>query len=141
LLILATNPYALIFVLPPLHAWLWLPQVRSGRRPTRVLLFLVGLSGPALLVASFAVRYGLGLDTPWYLAELVAIGYVPLTSFAVVLAGAACAAQLAAVAAGRYAPYPDRRERPALGPLRSLVRSAVLASRARRRPERRRAVG
>src|SRR6266516_1740990 len=29
LLILATNPFALVFVLPALHAWLWLPQVRA----------------------------------------------------------------------------------------------------------------
>ena len=41
--------------------------------------------------------------------------------------GAACAAQLAAVTAGRYAPYPHRGERPPRGPLRELVR----ASRAR----------
>ena len=33
LLVVATNPFALIFVLPSLHAWLWLPQVRAGRSP------------------------------------------------------------------------------------------------------------
>ena len=38
LLVLATNPYALIFVLPAAHVWLWLPQVRSGAAPARALL-------------------------------------------------------------------------------------------------------
>ncbi len=49
-----------------------------------------------------------------------------------VLAAGACAAQLAAAAAGRYAPYPSPRERPARGPLRGLVRAIVLTLRERR---------
>jgi hypothetical protein len=143
LLVLATNPYALIFVLPAAHVWLWLPQVRSGAAPARALLLLVGLVGPLLLLLSFALRFGLGFDAPWYLLELVALGYVPPVNVAIALSGAACAAQLAAVAAGRYAPYPERNERPARGPFRELVRTVVLTRRARRRAtvERRRAVG
>ena len=79
LLVVATNPFALIFLLPSLHAWLWLPQVRrqaalGSRRP----LLAAGFLGPLLLLGSFALRFGLGLDAPWYLAELTAIGYVPL---------------------------------------------------------------
>src|SRR5439155_11220155 len=43
LLVLATNPFALIFFLPAMHAWLWLPQVSGdGRMPARASLFLVG---------------------------------------------------------------------------------------------------
>jgi len=38
----------LLFVLPALHAWLWLPQVRSGKPPARALVLLLGLAGPAL---------------------------------------------------------------------------------------------
>jgi hypothetical protein len=53
-------------------------------------------------------------------------------AIAITLCGGACAAQLAAVAAGRYAPYPDARERPARGPARELVRLAVLSARSRR---------
>jgi len=141
LLVLATNPFALLFVLPAVHAWLWLPQVRSGAPPARWVLFAVGLVGPALLPLSLALRFGLGFDAPWYLLHLAAIGYVHVPPVAIVLAGGACAAQLAAVSAGRYAPYPERRERPARGPLRELVRSVVLGVRARRRDveERRRA--
>ena len=29
LLTAASNPYALIFILPSVHTWLWLPQVRD----------------------------------------------------------------------------------------------------------------
>jgi hypothetical protein len=143
LLVVATNPFALIFFLPALHAWLWLPQVRSGAPFARVLVLAVGLAGPALLLWSLASRYGLGFDAPWYLVELAAVGYVHVVPVVISLAGAACAAQLVAVAADRYAPYPGAAERPARGPLRELVRIAVLASRRRRRvtDERRRAFG
>jgi hypothetical protein len=143
LLILATNPFALIFALPALHAWLWLPQVRLGAMPARWLIFAVGLLGPAIVLVSLATRYQLGLDAPWYLLELVAVGYVHVPAVVITLGGVACAAQLAAVAAGRYAPYPARDERPARGPLRELIRTVVLTVRARRRvtEERRRAFG
>ncbi len=132
LLVLATNPYALVFFVPALHAWLWLPHVRVGRRPLGVLLLLIGLAGPALIVLSLAIRFGLGFDAPWYLLELVSLGYVHVPAVAITLAGAACAAQLAAVTAHRYAPYPGRDERPQFGPFRSLVRTVVLTARARR---------
>jgi hypothetical protein len=132
-LVVATNPFALLFVLPALHAWLWLPQLR--RAPARLALFALGLLGPGILLASLAWRFGLGLDAPWYLLELVSVGYLKATSVAIVLAGAAAAAQLAAAAGGRYAPYPDRRERGPRGPLRELVRLVVLrGGRARRLP-------
>jgi hypothetical protein len=143
LLVLATNPFALLFVLPALHAWLWLPQVRSGKPLARAFVLLLGLTGPALILLSLGVRYGLGFDAPWYLLELVALGYVQLPTVAITLGGVACAAQLATVAAGRYAPYPEPGERPVRGPLRELVRAVILAIRARRRvtDDRRRAFG
>lgn len=138
LLVVATNPFALLFVLPALHAWLWLPQVRSGRPPARVLFFLLGLLGPALIVFSLAYRFGLGLDALWYVVLLAAIGYVHGPAIVISLCGAACAAQLAVVAAGRYAPYPGPRERPARGPIRNAVRAVAVNAR-RTRDERRRA--
>ncbi|MFL5953004.1 MAG: M28 family metallopeptidase [Gaiellaceae bacterium] len=143
LLVLATNPFALIFFLPAMHLWLWLPQVRSGQPSARIVVLAAGLAGPALLFWSFGGRYGLGFDTPWYLAELAAVGYVHVPAVAISLASAACAAQLVTVASGRYAPYPDREERPSRGPLREFVRRIVLTVRARRRvtEERRRAFG
>ena len=143
LLVLATNPFALVFFLPAAHLWLWLPQVRSGHVTARAVVLVVGLLGPGAILVSLGVRFGLGFDAPWYLLELTSIGYVHVPAVAITLAGTACAAQLATVAAGRYAPYPPASQRPRRGPLRELVRTVVLTSRARRRvtEERRRAFG
>jgi hypothetical protein len=132
LLVLATNPYALIFFVPALHAWLWLPQVRAMRGPAAPILLVLGAIGPLAIVLSLGIRFGLGFDAPWYLAELASLGYVHVPAVAITLAGTACAAQLVAVASNRYAPYPERRERPPRGPLRELVRTVVLTARARR---------
>jgi len=128
LLVLATNAYALLFVLPALHAWLWLPQVRTRSAARRALVFGAGLIGPLLPLLSLALRFGLGFDAPWYLLQLVSLGYVSPVAVATALAGAACAAQLATVAAGRYAPYPRAGERPERGPVRGVVH-AIAASR------------
>jgi hypothetical protein len=142
LLTVATNPFALIFVLPSLHAWLWLPQVRYARAWTRAAVFALGLLGPLLLVMSFAVRFELGLEAPWYLTRLAALGYVPVPSLAIGLAWLAAAGQLVAVSAGRYAPYPSARERPPRGPIRELVRRFLLVVLDRRKErELKRAVG
>jgi Peptidase family M28 len=131
LLVLATNPYALLFCLLPLHAWLWLPQVRTRGVAVRASVFAVGLIGPLLPLLSLAFRYGLGFDAPWYLLELVSLRYVRPLVFAIALVGAACAAQLAVVAAGRYAPYPKAGERPVRGPVRDLVHRFARAARTR----------
>jgi hypothetical protein len=133
LLIVATNPFALLFALPALHVWLWLPQVRTARTPVRLAVFAAGLCGPAIVLASLAFRFGLGLDAPWYLLVLVSIGYVKGAAVLITLAGAAAACQLGAAAAGRYAPYPDARERGPRGPIRATVRAVVLAILTQRR--------
>jgi peptidase M28-like protein len=132
LLVVATNPFALLFLLPSLHIWLWLPQVRGRGRWARAALLVAGLIGPFILVGSFMFRFGLGLDAPWYLAELVSIGYVSIVAFVLVLGWLASAAQLTAIAAGRYAPYPSAAERPPRGPIRNSVRAVVLGLRSRR---------
>jgi hypothetical protein len=131
LLIVAMNPYAVIFVLPSLHAWIWLPQVRHQAPPIKLVALAGGFLGPLLLVGSVATRLGLGLDAPWYLAQLAAVGYVKLPTLLVVGAWMAVAAQLSATVARRYAPYPTAAERPRLGPARRLLRRAVVASRSR----------
>jgi hypothetical protein len=126
LLTVATNPFALIFVLPSLHAWLWLPQVRYRPLWLRAVVLAAGLLGPLLLLGSLAWRFELGAEAPWYAVQLVALGYVPLPSILIGLAWLAAAGQLAAVSAGRYAPYPSARERPPRGPVRELVRRLLL---------------
>ena len=129
LLVAATNPFSLIFILPSLHAWLWLPQVQTRHPALRASIFLAGFAGPAYLVWTFATHYGLGWDAPWYVVKLFAIGYAPLPLFVISLAWLAAAGQLAALAANRYAPYPAPGERPRRGPLRELIRTLVLAPR------------
>jgi hypothetical protein len=129
----ATNPYTLVLLLPSLHAWLWLPHVARRGLAWRAGLWSLGLAGPLALLASFAFRFDLGLDAPWYLAALVAVGYVPLPLLLAFLLWGAAAGQLGALAFGRYAPYPERWERPARGPVREAIRRAVLLGRHRHR--------
>jgi len=132
LLVAATDPFALLFLLPSLHVWLWLPQVQSHGRGARSAVLLLGLAGPALLVWSFATRYGLGWDAPWYIVRLFAARYAPLPLLVVGLGWLAAAGQLTALAADRYSPYPEPGERPRRGPIRELLRTLHLAQRRRR---------
>jgi hypothetical protein len=133
LLVVATNPYALLFLLPSLHAWLWLLHARNGPFWARAALLAAGLLGPLLLFGSLAWRYGLGLDAPWYLAELTATGYVPLPAVVIAAGWLAVAGQVTVITVGRYAPYASAADRPPRGPIRDLVRHAILTVRARRR--------
>jgi hypothetical protein len=131
LLVAATNPFALVFVLPSLHAWLWLPQVQTRHPALRASVFVAGLAGPVYLVWSFASHYGLGWDAPWYVAKLFGVGYASLPLLVIGLGWLAAAGQLAALAAGRYTPYPAPHERPRRGPIREVIRTLVLAQRRR----------
>jgi hypothetical protein len=140
LVLVAMNPYSVLFVLPSLHAWIWLPQLRGRPIAPQVVALAAGLGGPALLVGGFAARLDLGFDAPWYLAQLAAVGYVPFPSLLAISAWCAVAAQLAAIVAGRYAPYPSAGERPHFGRGRRVAHTVLttaqrtgIASRERRR--------
>src|ERR671935_282561 len=133
LLVVATNPFALLFLLPSLHAWLWLPQVRRATAPVRLGVLALGFAGPVLLVAEFAGRYGLGWDAAWYLVELRAVGYIPFIVLPFLVVWLAGAGQVAALAARRYGPYPDAAALPPRGPARRILRRTYLALRERRR--------
>lgn len=133
LLLVATNPFALVFVLPSLHIWLWLPQIARASPAARAGVLIAGFAGPMLLIGSFAGRFGLGWDALWYLAELRAVGYVPFIVMPFLVIWLAGAGQLAALAVGRYAPYPDAAELPPRGPLRRIMRTTFLTVRNRRR--------
>jgi Peptidase family M28 len=132
LVVAGTNPYSLVYVLPSLHAWLWLPHISRENVPLRLAVWAAGFVGPLLLVGSFAVRFGLGWDAPWYLVALVSVGYVAPPLLAATLVWAAVAGQVGALAVGRYAPYPAPGERPARGPIREGIRRVVLRTRRRR---------
>ena len=132
LVVAASNPYALIFVLPSLHAWLWLPHIPRTRRSSRLALFAAGFAGLFLLVASFAVRLGLGLDAIWYLLALVSTGYVALPVVLAALVWFAIAQHMGAIAVGRYAPYSSSSETGILG---HAAGAALQRVRRRREPD------
>ena len=89
---MSLNAFALVFLLPSLHAWLWLPQLGDRPLAARLATWLAGLAGPALLLWEFADRFGLGLDAPWYLLQLAAVGWVPFSALALFVVWAAAAA-------------------------------------------------
>jgi hypothetical protein len=60
------------------------------------------------------------VQTPWYLLSLVSVGYVPWIVVVLGFAWLAVAAQLTALAVGRYAPYSDTNRRRPARPLRLL---------------------
>ena len=79
-----TKPYALVFVVPSLYAWLALPV--EGRLWQRVVLFAIGLSGP--FVAFVLLGHELGNSLPaavLYTLGLATVGYLPLGTVLVVL--------------------------------------------------------
>jgi hypothetical protein len=93
----------------------------------------LGFVGPALLIGSFAFRYDLGWDSLWYLAALRSVGYIPFIVIPLLVIWLAATAQLATLAARRYAPYPDASALPPRGPVRRALRGAFLTVRGRRR--------
>ena len=103
------SPYALLFVIPSLYAWLWLPQVARGAGWLRDCLYGVGLAGPALALVAVGTQLELGLNTPLYLVSLMTLGFVSWPTILALIAWAAVAAQLGALAAGRYTPVARRR--------------------------------
>ncbi len=115
LLVVATNPFSLVYLLPSLYAWLWLPQAQASGPLARAGLLVLGFAGPLILLLSFSTRLGLGFETPWYLLSLVSVGYVPWIVVALGFAWLAVAAQLTALAVGRYAPYSSAPEPPRTG--------------------------
>lgn len=106
------NCYALLFLLPPLHAWIWMPQLRRFRPWASLVLLAAGLFGPFLIYLELASRLHLGLSVVWYMSELAAVAYIKLPFLIVATILAAATAQLSALSVGRYAPYPTSDERP-----------------------------
>jgi hypothetical protein len=116
------QPYALVFVLPSLYAWLVLPL--ESRLGLRVLALCAGLLGPAVGLVLLGQELGLSvLATMQYVLGLFTVGYLPLGSALLGIAWAAAATQIAALALGRYAPYAGGTDPPP-GPIRrALVRA------------------
>ncbi|MGH3065425.1 MAG: M28 family peptidase [Gaiellaceae bacterium] len=117
LVLAIAKPYALVFVLPSMYAWMWL-TVRAHVWQ-RAVIFVVGLTGPLLGLALLAGQLDLSpIDTPLYVVGLVTVGYVSAGSVLAAVAWAAVAAQLATLAFGRYTPYAQGQEPPPAGVVR-----------------------
>ncbi len=105
------RPYALLFVLPSLYAWIWLPL--EGRAATRIVLYLLGLVGPIVGLLVLARDLGLSVfDGAVYVVGLATVGYLAPLTVVAMLAWGAAAAQVGALAFGRYAPYAGGSEPP-----------------------------
>lgn len=118
------KPYALVLVLPSLYAWLWIEP--DGTVWRRVALFALGLVGPLAGVALVGRELALtAVETPLYVLGLVTVGYVSWAAVLLAVGWLAAAAQIGAVAVGRYGPYARGAEPPPPGPIRrALARSA-----------------
>ena len=135
-LIVATNPFALLFVLPALHVVaLAAAGPDAASLGSRARLRAAGSRGRSSCSprsrsasASASTRPGTCSSS----SRSATCRLPPCRDRARV---GRRGAQLAAAAAGRYAPYPAARERPARGPLREPVRTVVLTTRARRRAD------
>jgi hypothetical protein len=111
------QPYALVFVLPSLYAWLWLPL--EARLGVRIGLLVAGLVGPVVGLVLLGRELELSLlDAALYVVGLFTVGYLPLGAAALGVAWVAAATQIVALALGRYAPYAREVERPPAGRVR-----------------------
>jgi hypothetical protein len=102
------SPYALVFLLPSLYAWLLLPQLRRAPGWVTDVAYGVGLIGPVLALVVLAKALDLGLRAPLYAASLLTTGVVPWGATLALTGWAALAGFVGAIAAGRYAPPSGR---------------------------------
>ena len=107
----AISAYSLVFVIPSLYAWLWLPQLGPRGTWLRDALYGVGLVGPLLALIAIGTQLELGLNTPLYVTSLITLGLVPWPIVLTLIAWAAIASQLGALASGRYASVERRTRR------------------------------
>jgi hypothetical protein len=111
------QPYALVFVLPSLYAWLWLSL--EARLAVRIGLLVFGLAGPVVGLVLLGRELGLSvLDAALYVVGLFTVGYLPLGAAVLGVLWVAAATQIVALALGRYAPYARGVERPPAGRMR-----------------------
>jgi hypothetical protein len=114
------QPYALVFVLTSLYAWLWLPL--ESRLAARAAIFGAGLVGPLVGIVLLAQQLGMSfVDAALYVLGLFTVGYLPLVSAVLGVVWAAAASQVGALAFGRYGPYAGGVEPPPRGPIRRLL--------------------
>jgi hypothetical protein len=105
----ALNPFAALFLLPAVHAWMlaMLSGYRLSRRGVAVVL-LIGLLGPMLAAVVYLDRLGLDpLEGVWYLWVLVTGHAVsPLTTLLACICAAVAATTMSVIAARLGTPPP-----------------------------------
>lgn len=112
-LALAVNPFAVLFVVPSLHAWMCIASWRIVfHRSRAMLVWAGGLIGPLLGLLAVGARSDAGAGTGWYALQLVQTRTVPPTLALLVGAGGGLTLLLLVAATGRVA-------HPALPQLRS----------------------
>ena len=110
------SPYALLFVLPSLYAWLVLPSLRRARGWVTDALYGLGLVGPVLPLVVLGEQLDLGARAPLYALSLLTTGVVPWTATLALAGWATVAGFVGAIAAGRYAaPSSGRYPAPSSG--------------------------
>jgi hypothetical protein len=110
-LVAVASPFALVFLLPSLYAWLALVQVGRGRPWLADVLFGIGLVGPVVPIVVLSLQLDLGLRGPLYAAALMTSGTVPWLVTLAIAGWVAVAAQAGALVAGRYAPVASASSR------------------------------
>jgi hypothetical protein len=105
------SPYSLVFVLPSLYTWLWLPQLRNTPGWVTDVLFGAGFAGPVLALVVLAEQLDLGARAPVYAASLLTTGVVPWGATLALTVWAAIAGLVGSVAAGSYVPADGSRRR------------------------------
>jgi hypothetical protein len=89
------NPFALIFLLPSLYTWLWLPSLRGRAGWLTDGVYGLGLAGPVLCFVVLAEHLGIGLRTAVYAVGLATSGTVSWVLALCMLAWAAVAQYVA----------------------------------------------
>ena len=126
------KPYALVFVIPSLYAWMWIPL--HGRLWRRALVFGIGLAGPLLGLLLLSRQLALNaFDTALYVVGLATVGYLSPGFVLAAIVWAAVAAQFAVLSFRRYAPYAQGAEPPPAGLIRRTLQNVFEA---RQRPTR-----
>ena len=105
------SPYSLVFLLPSLYSWLWLPQLGGTPNWVTDVLFGAGLIGPVLALVVLAEQLDLGARAPLYAASLITTGVIPWGATLALTVWAAIAGLVGAVASGNYAPAEPSRGR------------------------------
>jgi hypothetical protein len=105
------SPYTLVFVLPSLYTWLWLPQLRRTPGWVTDVLYGAGFVGPVLALVVLAEQLDLGARAPLYALSLMTTGVVPWSATLALTVWAAVAGLVGAVASDAYAPAAPSKAR------------------------------